>query len=238
MAQEIASAIPEPEQNLQDKEKASGLGEMAYLDFCYAIKRFTFNGNVLNDEVFQRICPELGLNWEDVINEGDMTPQFLNWRNKHLHSDGTWDVETMLSLGFLLCAHPSRQDQREEFWQLVNPELNDGVHIDRVLAFLTIFVQLSLDMRYTIEVLSGDCDQQVCDYIKLVDQDTPREDVAAHLLGFPSAEQLKSEFTGDLNKEELFDLVQFENCMSTLGIRLRLLDSSEQTHHSLIEEGL
>ena len=108
MAQEIASAIPEPEQNLQDKEKASGLGEMAYLDFCYAIKRFTFNGNVLNDEVFQRICPELGLNWEDVINEADMTPQFLNWRNKHLHSDGTWDVETMLSLGFLLCAHPSR----------------------------------------------------------------------------------------------------------------------------------
>ena len=104
-----------------------------------------------------------------MINEADVTPAYLNWRNKHIYSLGTWNVEKLLCLGFLLCAHPSRQDQREEFWQLVNPELNDTVHIERVLAFLTIFVELSLDMRYTIEMMSGAADQSICDYIKLVD---------------------------------------------------------------------
>ena len=59
---------------------------MAYLDFCYSLKRFTFNGNVLNDEVFKRICPELGLEYEQVIDESAVTPQFLNWRNKHLYN--------------------------------------------------------------------------------------------------------------------------------------------------------
>lgn len=59
------------------------------------------------------------------------------------------------------------------------------------MAFLAIFVQLSLDMRYTIEVLGSDCNQRICDYLKLVDQETPREDVAAHLLGYPSAEEIK-----------------------------------------------
>ena len=47
-----------------EKEKTLGLGEMAFLDLCYTVKRFTYNGNVLNDEVFKRICPELGLDWE------------------------------------------------------------------------------------------------------------------------------------------------------------------------------
>jgi len=52
MQQEIESAIPEPERLLLDKEKLTGLGEMSWLDFCYTIKRFTYNGNTLNNEVF------------------------------------------------------------------------------------------------------------------------------------------------------------------------------------------
>lgn len=160
MEEEIANAIPDPERLLLEREKLAGLGEMAYLDFCYSIKRFTYNvgGNVLNEKIFERICPELGLEWEQVVNEAECTPSFLNWRNKHLYGQGNWNVQKLLCMGFLLCAHPSRCDQREEFWQLVNPELNDTVHIERILAYLTIFVELSLDMRYTIEMLSGAAD--------------------------------------------------------------------------------
>lgn len=69
MQQEIESAIPEPERLLLDKEKLTGLGEMSWLDFCYTIKRFTYNGNTLNAEVFERICPALGLEWAQVNNE-------------------------------------------------------------------------------------------------------------------------------------------------------------------------
>ena len=65
------------------------------------------------------------------------------------------------------------------------------MHIDRVLAYLTIFVELSLDMRYTIEMLSGAADQSICDYIKLVDPEAAREDIAANLIGFPGSEQLR-----------------------------------------------
>ena len=98
-------------------------------------------------------------------------------------------------------------------------------------------MQLSLDMRYTIEVLSGAPTQSICDYLKLVDQEIPREDVAANLIGFPGSAQMK-QACSELNKNELFELVPFEHCMATLGIRLKLLDSTEDTHHTLIEEGV
>ena len=108
MEEEIANAIPDPERLLLEKEKLSGLGEMAYLDFIYTIKRFTFNGSMLNDKVMERICPELGQDWEQLASDAEITPTWLNWKNKHLYGNGTWDVERVLSLGFLLCAHPSR----------------------------------------------------------------------------------------------------------------------------------
>ena len=108
--EEIADAIPEPENLLQEKEKAAGLSEMAWLDFCYSVKRFSFNGNVINEAVFERISPGLGLDFNQVKNQSDCTPQWLNWRNKHLYKDGVWDLEPLLCLGFLLCAHPSRED--------------------------------------------------------------------------------------------------------------------------------
>ena len=105
------------------------------------------------------------------------------------------------------------------------------------MAFLAIFVELSLDMRYTIEMMSGAADQSICDYLKLVDPQADRQDVAANLIGFPTAEQVK-QAVQELSKAEVFELVLFEDCMSTLGIRLKLLDSTEDTHHTLIEEGL
>ena len=110
MQAEIEQQLPDPEKVLLEREKLAGLNEMAFLDFCYTIKRFTFNGNTLNDQVFQRICPELGLEWEQVINESEVTSQWLNWRNKYVWKDGAWDTKKLLCMGFLLCAHPSRED--------------------------------------------------------------------------------------------------------------------------------
>ena len=92
-------------------------------------------------------------------------------------------------------------------------------------------------MRATIELLSGNADQSILDYLNLVDSETARKDLAANLLGFPgSAEMLEQ--VKDLDKDELFELVQYEDTMSTLGIRLKLLDCTNETHHTLIEEGV
>lgn len=92
-------------------------------------------------------------------------------------------------------------------------------------------------MRTTIELQGGNPDQSILDYLQLVDSETPRKDLAANLLGFPSSAEL-IEQVQELDKNQLFELVQFEDTMSTLGIRLKLLDSREQTHHTLIEEGM
>lgn len=43
-------------------------------------------------------------------------------------------------------------------------------------------------MRYQIELHSNDRNLLICDYLKHVaDKGTPRKDVAAQLLGYPSA---------------------------------------------------
>lgn len=92
-------------------------------------------------------------------------------------------------------------------------------------------------MRYTIEVSTSNADQSICDYLKLVDMNVPREDLAANIMGFASATELLEQ-VHELNRESLFDLVLYENTMSTLGIRLKLLDSRDETHHTLIEDGV
>ena len=125
----------------------------------------------------------------------------------------------------------------EEFWQLINPELHETVQVDRLLAFLAIFVTLAIDMRLTVELLGGRCDQSIRDYLQLVSPSVPREDLAANLLGFANSQEMKSQVT-ELDKLQMLALVQFEHTMSTLGIRLKLLDCRQDTHHTLIEEGL
>ena len=72
---------------------------------------------------------------------------------------------------------------------MINPELDDTVTSKYLLDICTMFVQIALDLRYTIEVSSPETNQACCDYLKLVPLESDRADVAATLLGFPSAEQ-------------------------------------------------
>ena len=78
-------------------------------------------------------------------------------------------------------------------------------------------------MRITIELNTGS-DQDVLNYLRVVEAED-RELLAAKLLDFKSVEELREAFQ-DLPYHDLFDLVKMEDCMSTLGIRLKLLDSA------------
>ena len=78
-------------------------------------------------------------------------------------------------------------------------------------------------MRITIETNTGS-DQDALNYLRVVD-DQDRELLAAKLLDFQSVEELKEAFQ-DLPYHDLFELVKMEDCMSTLGIRMKLLDSA------------
>ena len=80
---------------------------------------------------------------------------------------------------------------------------------------------MAIDMRIEIEVNSLN-DQDVINYLKLVEgQD--RGELVAKLLDFESLNNLK-QVNQDLPYHELFELIPIENVMSTLGIRLKLLD--------------
>ena len=78
-------------------------------------------------------------------------------------------------------------------------------------------------MRITIETNTGS-DQDALNYLRVVD-DQDRELLAAKLLDFQSVEELKEAFQ-DLPYHDLFELVKMEDCFSTLGIRMKLLDSA------------
>ena len=78
-------------------------------------------------------------------------------------------------------------------------------------------------MRITIETNTGS-DQDVLNYLRVVEEQE-RELLAAKLLDFQSVEELKEAFQ-DLPYHDLFELVKMEDCMSTLGIRMKLLDSA------------
>lgn len=57
-----------------------------------------------------------------------------------------------------------------------------------------------------------------------------RENLAARLLEFESYEQLKEQYAAQLTYHDLFEVVQVENTMSTLGIRLLLFEKKEENN--------
>ena len=67
---------------------------------------------------------------------------------------------------------------------MINPELEDSVHIDKLVELLTIFIEVAIDMRIEIEMNSLN-DQDVINYLKLVEgQD--RGELVAKLLDYES----------------------------------------------------
>ena len=89
-------------------------------------------------------------------------------------------------------------------------------------------------MRITIETNVG-IDQDVLNYLRLV-EGQEREELAARLLDFKTVEELKEAFQ-DLPYHDLFELVNMEDCFSTLGIRLKLLDSAANEEKKIEEDG-
>jgi hypothetical protein len=54
-------------------------------------------------------------------------------------------------MGFLLCKHKDKHSKMDEFWQLVNPEIDEECSLERVAEILKVFVFIAIILRLHIE---------------------------------------------------------------------------------------
>ena len=134
-------------------------------------------------------------------------------------------------MGYLSCTHVDSEEQQENFWHLVNPQLDDTVNISKVVDLLVSFIEVAIDMRIEIETKCG-LDPDILAYLRKVDGKEKR-DLAAQLLDFKTEEELLATHQ-DLTQDDLFDIVNEDNCMFTHSIRMKLLEKADEAE----EEGV
>ena len=87
------------------------------------MKRYTFEGQPFNDRILEAISPELNLDYSSLKEDWDPLSKdkyAYTFKNQFIFKEGIYNLQYFMALGFLLCAHPDRRSQQEEFWRLIN----------------------------------------------------------------------------------------------------------------------
>ena len=122
----------------------------------YALKRYTFRGQPFSSTIFEGICPDLNIKWSSIADDNKTDdPYFQSIKNKLLFDQGRFNLTRWLALGYLSCTHADSEEQKENFWHLVNPALDEHVHISKVVDVLVSFIEVAIDMRIEIESRCG-----------------------------------------------------------------------------------
>ena len=61
--------------------------------------------------------------------------------------NGKHDVDNLILLGWLLCKHWDEENQGTELWHILNPELNDTVPRENVLAVWEKIIYVAVDLN-------------------------------------------------------------------------------------------
>lgn len=73
-------------------------------------------------------------------------------KNKYIFDrDGNFNVQRLLCLGFLYCFQYNYQTRIDEFWQLVNPEIEEEVPVEKIIEFLKMLIFISISFPYQFE---------------------------------------------------------------------------------------
>ena len=68
--------------------------------------------------------------------------------NSFIRKEGNYCIDKLSCLAFLYCFHPgTNQDVEDEFWQLINPEINDEVPVENLLTTLMMMVEVCIHQR-------------------------------------------------------------------------------------------
>ena len=60
-----------------------------------------------------------------------------------------------MRMGFLYCFHYNHQTRLDEFWQLINPEVDEEVKVAVIIETLKVFIFVSVYLPFRIEELKG-----------------------------------------------------------------------------------
>jgi hypothetical protein len=103
--------------------------------------------------MFKEICPDLKLDYAQIGDQGadKHSLAYMTIKNHEIFQQGSYNVEILQCLGFLYCKHHDRQSRMDEFWQLVNPEINEECSMEKVVEILRIFIYLAVVLRLKIE---------------------------------------------------------------------------------------
>jgi hypothetical protein len=103
----------------------------------YALKRYSYKNFEMTQEMMNVMGEELNL---DVSH-----PAFTNSLMK---KDGLYCIDRLSCLAFLYCCHPgTNQDVEDEFWQLINPEIEDQVPVENLFSILMKMVEICIHQR-------------------------------------------------------------------------------------------
>eukprot|EP00347_Sterkiella_histriomuscorum_P012116 403369833 len=229
--------LPELETYFMSQERSVGLQKCQYDQFVYLIKRYSYKGTPLQEHMFKEICPFLGLDYkklnedkdEETGEAGDKhSVQYMTIKNHEIFQQGSYNIEILQCLGFLLCNHYDRQSRIDEFWQLINPEINEEVPIEKVVEILRIFIYIAILLRLKIEKSrnNDDQNQEAIQYLQKLGtssysiDDIP-DSLVYKLMGM--REDQKLENGGQISYHELFQVVNLGRCLTTYDIRISLL---------------
>ena len=153
---------------------------------------------------------------------------YMTIKNHELFQQGNYNVEILQCLGFLFCKHHDRQTRMDEFWQVVNPDIDQECLLERVLVILKIFIYVAIVLRLKIEKSKAveDQSQQAIEYLQKLkvssfSLDDVTDEAVCQLLGLQQDQKIDGSQT--LNYHELFQLVNPEKCLTTFGIRMTIL---------------
>ena len=147
-------------------------------------------------------------------------------RNEYLFQDGAFQDRKLVCLAFLLSKFESRSLRREEFWLLVNPDLDDKIKAGRVKEIFLIFVELTILMR-----LGNYLNCELIDIEKERDEKKKRKNVIDYLNKINKLDLDKvilNDMIGaqsdddEFSKDELLTLIQLEH-LNAVGFRMHLI---------------
>ena len=116
-------SIPAEEAYLLSKEQSLSFTTLSYPTFTYLIKRYSYKGTPLQDHMLRELSAELNLDYDQV--EKGVSEAGVMLRDRDMWANGCYNVERMQCIGFLYGVHEGRQQMMDEFWQVVNPEIEE-----------------------------------------------------------------------------------------------------------------
>mmetsp|Transcript_30208 Transcript_30208/g.22446 ORF Transcript_30208/g.22446 Transcript_30208/m.22446 type:complete len:101 (-) Transcript_30208:346-648(-) len=100
--------------------------------------------------MLEQVAPELNINYTTIREEDEnkKKPLYITLKNDYLFERGNFDTMKLISLGFLLCFHYNQQSKLDEFWQLVNPEIEEEAATEKIVEILKHFVYIAVLIPY------------------------------------------------------------------------------------------